>query len=276
MARAKRARSGSGTSQRFSRSSRSGTSESVRGKRAGPDVAVAPSPRGRLRPRKRLRERHHGIAGFAHRRAEVFVRRGLEPTAEILLLGQQVAQRLGERRMVARQADSKQRPGKLASRVDRTAAGSGIDLVPAAVGVLKGEQGSGLALDLARILRFVDQPPGVEPMDPVLEVLEPPVGGALAQDSRDIGGGLGEVVAVESGAASSERTRQSRQAKPNLLSSGMTPLSSSGGRSRRDSHARSQERSESLDRLGLLPRNLTLEVEQDAALLALSLKRDRR
>ena len=75
--------------------------------------------------------------------------------------------------------------------------------------------------------------------------------------------------------ASSERTRQSRQAKPNLLSSGMTPLSSSGGRSLRDSQARCRNGPNRSTVFVVSARDFALEVEEDASLLALGLKRDR-
>ena len=98
------------------------TSESVRGSRAGPSSRLPHPRRGRPGPGKRLGQRHHGITRLAHRRAEVLMRRRLEPAAEVLLLGQQVAQRLGDGRMVARQADPEQRPDELPGRVDRARA----------------------------------------------------------------------------------------------------------------------------------------------------------
>ncbi len=113
------------------------TSVSVRGRRAGPRSRL-PHPRKRpAGPRERFGQRHHGVAGLAHRRAKVFVRGGLEPAAEILLLGQEVVECLGNGRMVARHADLEQRPDELAGRVDGTCTRPAIELIPAAVGVLK-------------------------------------------------------------------------------------------------------------------------------------------
>src|SRR3954453_1681491 len=103
--------------------------------------------------------------------------RGLEPAAEILLLREQVAQSPGDRRVVAGEADLEEGVDELARRVDGTRAGLRVPLVPAAGRVLEREQGAGLAPDLVGVLLPVDQPPGVEAMDPVLQGLDPPVGG---------------------------------------------------------------------------------------------------
>ena len=72
---------------------------------SGAIIPITPSLPRCPGPGKRLGEGHHGIAGLAHRSAEVFVRGGLDPAAEVLLLGQQVAEPLGDGRMVAGQAD---------------------------------------------------------------------------------------------------------------------------------------------------------------------------
>ena len=82
--------------------------------------------------------------------------------------------------MVAGQAGLEQGVDKLAGRVDSAWARPIDILVPAAVRVLEGEQGPGLAADLAGEADRVDEPPGVQPADPVLQVLSTQVGFALA------------------------------------------------------------------------------------------------
>src|SRR5262249_45823633 len=86
-----------------------------------------------------------------------------------------------------------ERPGELPGRVHRTRPRTGIDLVPAPVSVLKREQGACLALDLARERRLVEEPPGIQPVNPVLQRFDAFVGCALAQNSRDASRRAGEI-----------------------------------------------------------------------------------
>ena len=121
---------------------------------------------------------------------------GLEPAAEILLRGEEVFQGLVDRRVVAGEAGFEEGVDELAGGVDGARAGLGVALVPAAVGVLEGHQRAGLATDLVRVGLAVDQAPGDEAVDAVLERLNPAVGGAACGQGRDVGRGAGVVLAA--------------------------------------------------------------------------------
>ena len=96
-----------------------GPASPSRGSRAGPSSRLPHPRRGLPAPRKRLGQRHHGVPRLAHRRAEVLVRRGLEPAAEVLLLRQQVAQapwRRPDGRAAGRSGAASRRAGRSCRR----------------------------------------------------------------------------------------------------------------------------------------------------------------
>ena len=234
-------RSGSGTSQRFSRSSSVFTSESVRGSRAGPAVAVSPAVQRRPRPGKRLGQGHHGVAGFPHGRAEVLMRCRLEPAAEILLLGQQViaapSRAPGGRAARRFEAASRRAARSCRPHSGRARNPSSCQPPSAFCRVIKP---AGLALDLARrrpsCREATRHRAGESDPEAFRSAGRPPARPGWSKSRRR----PRRSRRGPSGAASSRRTRQSRQAMPNLLSSGTTPFCSSAGSSRRDSHARAR------------------------------------